>query len=90
MEETLTKLVITVPAAAAVIVTVCLFLRAQKTYQEAYGKLTKEVTDRFAACHKEYSEAVKESRASVTENTKVLSRLSTLIETMIRQTGGEG
>lgn len=89
MEEALMKLVITVPAAAAVIITVALFLKSQRTHQADHNKLTKEITDRFTSCHDECTDAVKENRTSVAENTVVLTRLSTLLETRIKQTGGE-
>lgn len=89
MEEALMKLVITIPAAAAVIVMAWLFLKAQRTHQADHNKLTKEITERFTKCHEECTDAVKENRASVAENTVVLTRLSTLLETRIRQIGDE-
>ncbi len=88
MEEALMKLVITIPAAAAVIVTVVLFLKAQRNHQSDHNKLIEKVTARSAQCHDECTTAVKENRVVTVENTKVLTRLSTLIDTRIRQAGG--
>lgn len=87
MEEALFKLVGAAPAAAAVILTVWLFLKAQKSHQADHHKLTKEIADRFSKCHDECTEAVKENRAAVSENTVVLTKLSTLIETKMGDQG---
>lgn len=81
MEDALMKLVVTIPAAAAVIVMAWLFLKAQKTQHDSHDKLTKEITERSTKCHEDCTEAVKENRAAVSENTVVLTKLSTLIET---------
>lgn len=89
MEDALLKLVITAPAAAAVIFTVWLFLKAQRSHQEDHNKLTKELNERSTKCHEECTEAVKENRSAVAENTVVLTRVSTLLETRIRQIDGE-
>lgn len=83
MEDALTKLVVTIPAAAAVIVMAYLFLNAQKAQHATHDKLTKEITERSTKCHEECTEAVKENRVAVSENTVVLTKLSTLIETRI-------
>ena len=83
MEEALMKLIVTVPAAAAVIVMAWMFLKAQRNQHETHDKLTKEITERSAKCHDECTTAVKENRVAVTENTVVLTKLATLIETKI-------
>ena len=82
------RLVVTVPAAAAVIVVVVLFLRAQKTFHVQHSETVKEVTERATKCHDECTTAVKETGAAVSENTKVLTKLSTLVEHRIKQEGG--
>jgi len=81
MEEALMKLIVTVPAAAAVIVMAWMFLRAQRNQHETHDKLTKEITERSTKCHEECTEAIKENRVAFTENTVVLTKLATLIET---------
>lgn len=81
MEEALMKLIVTVPAAAAVIVMAWMFLKAQRSSHETHDKLTKEITERSTKCHEECTSAVKENRVAVVENTVVLTKLATLIET---------
>ena len=66
MDEALAKLVITVPSATAVIVTVWLFLKSRKTDHEMHQRVMEVVN----------------------ENTKVLVRLATLIDTRIKQING--
>jgi len=70
------------PAALGVILTVWIM-------NKNHNKLTKELNDRSTKCHEECTMAVRENRAAVNENSKVLTRLSTLLETRIRQTNGE-
>lgn len=70
------------PAVAGVIITVWLMNRS-------HSNLTKDLSERATKCHEECTEVVKENRTAVNENTKVLTRLSTLLETRIKQTNGD-
>ena len=77
------KLIVTVPAAAAVIVMAWMFLKAQKTQHERNDHLTRDITERSTKCHEECTTAVKENRDAVSENTIVLTKLATLLEAKI-------
>lgn len=79
MEEALLKLVVTIPSAAAVIVTVILFLKAQRSQNEGHQQLQKELNERSTKCHEECTNAIRENQKAVSENTKVLAQLTTMI-----------
>jgi hypothetical protein len=89
MEDALLKLVVTVPSAAAVIFVVVLFLRSQDRTRKDHNGVIERMSKNAIKCQEDCDEAVKETNRVVTENTKVLTRLTTLIETRIRQSGGE-
>ncbi len=76
LTEALAKLVATVPSAVAVIVTVFLFLRAQRAHQNDHMSLTRELHERSTKCHEECTEAVKENR-------EALDRMSRFLEAIL-------
>lgn len=73
VDEALLKLVITVPAAAAVIVTAWMFLRAQKESNSQWAETIKDL-------HNSIREDRAESRECIRDNTRALARVAAAYE----------
>lgn len=81
MEDLVIKLLEQAPSTAAVIITVVLFLRQQKAQSAEWHKHNKIANDVARECRDDCTKAVK-------DNTKILAKVASLIETRIQQSGG--
>lgn len=82
METLSVELIEQVPVAAAVIVTVWLFLKQQRALSKQWGDTVKKMAKDATRCQEECTTAV-------TESTKVLGRVAGLIDIRIKQENGE-
>lgn len=82
MEKALMLLLEKVPVAAAVIFTVWLFLKQQRSLSKQWGDTVEKMGKESVKCQEDCTTAVKAS-------TKVLGRVAGLIDIRIKQENGE-
>ena len=82
LEDLITKLVAVSPIAAALIVLVVLFLRHIQKRDASWEQAVKDMNDKQLMSHDKCSDAVR-------KNTEVMGRVKQLLETRIKQVGGE-
>ena len=82
MEDLIVKFIDKVPVAAALLLTVWMFLRGGKS-------MNKEWTDTVTRIARERDKDHRDCTQAVKENTQILHKVATLIETRIEQSKGK-